>query len=71
MSAGFDAHILDILANLNLMDEDYFWIAQQVTQVAKDLGHNRVVSALEGGYSLDALRNATRYHVLGLANAIV
>jgi len=55
ISAGFDAHAEDPLAQLALGDNDFVWITQQLMSVADDYADGRIVSMLEGGYSLPAL----------------
>jgi acetoin utilization deacetylase AcuC-like enzyme len=67
ISAGFDAHRLDPLANLNLVDDDYAWITQRLVEIADRHAQGRVVSSLEGGYSLTALRESVAAHVAALA----
>eukprot|EP01052_Picozoa_sp_SAG31_P025735 SAG31_NODE_2276_length_6028_cov_44.362287_3_plen_108_part_00 len=49
ISAGFDAHAADPLAGLELTDEDYEWVTEQLLAVATDVAKGRVVSVLEGG----------------------
>lgn len=66
ISAGFDAHISDPLAQLQLLDQDYYWITEQLLAVAAKTASGRVVSALEGGYDLNALASATAAHVRAL-----
>jgi acetoin utilization deacetylase AcuC-like enzyme len=66
ISAGFDAHRLDPLANLDLETGDYAWVTDQLVALAQRHCGGRVVSALEGGYSLTALRESTRAHCLSL-----
>ena len=66
ISAGFDAHRLDPLANLNLDTDDYAWITQRLVELAARHAGGRIVSSLEGGYSLTALREATAAHVAAL-----
>jgi len=66
ISAGFDAHYLDPLANLNLGTEDYDWITRELVDIALRHAEGRVVSSLEGGYSLTALRQSTVAHVAAL-----
>lgn len=66
ISAGFDAHTLDPLAGLNFTDEDYRWITEELMQVAEECCEGRVVSILEGGYSLEGLASATAAHVKAL-----
>ena len=58
VSAGFDAHRLDPLADLNLDDTDYAWLGTEITAAADRLCEGRMVSVLEGGYSLSALARA-------------
>jgi acetoin utilization deacetylase AcuC-like enzyme len=61
ISAGFDAHREDPLANLDFLEADYAWVTQQMVGVAKRHGKGRIVSTLEGGYALSALgRRAPR-----------
>lgn len=69
LSAGFDAHYLDPLAQLQLMDEDFAWVSHQMTRIASDVCGGRLVSALEGGYDLMALENSVGAHVQALMQA--
>ena len=62
VSAGFDAHRLDPLANLNLGAEDYAWVTRGLVAIADKHARGRVVSMLEGGYSLTALRESVTAH---------
>ena len=55
ISAGFDAHLRDPLANLNLVEADYAWVTQKLMQIADASANGRVVSLLEGGYDLQGL----------------
>jgi acetoin utilization deacetylase AcuC-like enzyme len=66
ISAGFDAHRLDPLADLNLDADDYAWVTCELVEIAKKYARGRVVSSLEGGYSLTALRESTAAHVTAL-----
>lgn len=66
ISAGFDAHRLDPLADLNLQADDYFWLGQQLAAIAKQFSEGRIISMLEGGYSLTALRECSVAHLRGL-----
>ena len=66
VSAGFDAHAGDPLADLLLEDEDYAWLTERIVAVAESSAEGRVISVLEGGYNLDALRGATVAHLLAL-----
>ncbi|MGB0505548.1 MAG: histone deacetylase family protein [Pikeienuella sp.] len=63
ISAGFDAHADDPLANLNLVEDDFAWITQELCDLANKHCDGRVVSTLEGGYSLSALSDSTAAHV--------
>ena len=65
ISAGFDAHRADPLAELRLETEDFAWITAQLVGVAG----GRVVSVLEGGYDLEALAAASAVHVRALMGA--
>jgi acetoin utilization deacetylase AcuC-like enzyme len=67
ISAGFDAHQRDPLAQLELQDADYRWITEDICELATDSCQGRVASILEGGYDLQALASAGRAHVKGLA----
>lgn len=66
ISAGFDAHRADPLAQLQLTDDDYHWVTEQLLAVARKTAQGRVVSALEGGYALSALASASAAHVRAL-----
>ncbi|HKT28500.1 histone deacetylase family protein [Dyella sp.] len=63
ISAGFDAHQRDPLANLHLQTEDYAWITQQLVDLARAHAGGRLVSTLEGGYDLQALAASVSAHV--------
>ncbi len=63
VSAGFDAHRLDPLAQIEAGTEDFGWLTGQLCAVADRHAGGRVVSMLEGGYSLQALREASVAHV--------
>ena len=69
VSAGFDGHADDPLAQLRLTEDDYRWITRELLAIAKERCNGRVVSALEGGYDLGALARSTEAHVLELMNA--
>jgi acetoin utilization deacetylase AcuC-like enzyme len=66
ISAGFDAHTLDPLADINLHAADYAWITRELVEIAERYAAGRIVSSLEGGYSLTALRQSTAAHVAAL-----
>ncbi len=63
ISAGFDAHQRDPLANLNLVEADFAWATQKIMEVAQASANGRVVSMLEGGYDLEGLSNSAAAHV--------
>jgi acetoin utilization deacetylase AcuC-like enzyme len=63
ISAGFDAHRNDPLANLNLDAEDFAWVTRRLMEVADASARGRIVSVLEGGYDLDGLRRSVAAHV--------
>lgn len=69
VSAGFDAHAHDPLANLQLQDEDFVWITQQIMDLADKHADGRIVSMLEGGYDLPALGRCGAAHIKELMNA--
>ena len=62
-SAGFDAHIDDPLAQLRLNSEDFYQLTKRTLEFSKSFCHGNVVSILEGGYDLQALRDSTKRHV--------
>ncbi len=67
VSAGFDAHRDDDMAMLQLVEADYAWVTRQIKAVAAAHSHGRIVSTLEGGYSLHALGRCVATHVKALA----
>jgi len=69
ISAGFDAHAADPLANLNLATEDFGWATERLAEVAEKTCNGRLVSTLEGGYDLDALAESAAAHVRALMAA--
>jgi acetoin utilization deacetylase AcuC-like enzyme len=66
VSAGFDAHRDDPLANLELVEADYHWITVQLLALADRHAGGRLVSTLEGGYHLEALGASAAAHVQAL-----
>jgi acetoin utilization deacetylase AcuC-like enzyme len=66
-SAGFDAHAEDDMAMLRFTDGDYAWVTEQVKAVAERHAGGRIVSVLEGGYSLSALGRSVAQHLRVLA----
>ena len=69
ISAGFDAHRSDPLAQLLLDEADYTWITEQLLEIARQHAGGRVVSTLEGGYDLRALGASAAAHVRALMSA--
>lgn len=67
ISAGFDAHRKDPLAQINLEEEDFAWVTEEICAIAKKCCAGRVVATLEGGYDLDALAASVVAHVGVLA----
>ncbi|MEO5765687.1 MAG: histone deacetylase family protein [Casimicrobiaceae bacterium] len=63
ISAGFDAHREDPLANLEFVEADYAWVTRELVAVARRHAQGRVVSSLEGGYGLSALGRSVAEHV--------
>ncbi len=66
ISAGFDAHMRDPLANLNLLEADFDWATRKLMEIADLSAGGRVVSVLEGGYDLEGLANSAAAHVAAL-----
>jgi acetoin utilization deacetylase AcuC-like enzyme len=66
-SAGFDAHAEDDMAMLRFSDADYAWVTAQVKEIADRHADGRIVSVLEGGYSLSALGRSVVQHLRVLA----
>jgi acetoin utilization deacetylase AcuC-like enzyme len=66
ISAGFDAHTRDPLANLNLLEADYTWVTQKLMEIADQSANGRIVSLLEGGYDLQGLSRSVAAHVTAL-----
>lgn len=66
VSAGFDGHAADPLAQLRLDDDDYRWVSEWIIGLAEQHAEGRIVSTLEGGYSLADLARAATLHVRSL-----
>src|SRR6266540_6259293 len=66
ISAGFDAHMRDPLANLQLVEEDFGWVTRKLMEIAEASAQGRIVSVLEGGYDLEGLANSAATHVTAL-----
>ncbi len=69
ISAGFDAHRDDPLAELNWDTDDFAWLAQEICAIAATICQGRVVSVLEGGYDLTALAASAKAHIEQLCEA--
>jgi acetoin utilization deacetylase AcuC-like enzyme len=69
ISAGFDAHTRDPLANLNLIEGDYAWVTKKLMEIADANANGRIVSMLEGGYDLQGLARSSAAHVAALMGA--
>ena len=70
ISAGFDAHKRDPLANINLESEDFFKITKNIIDISKTHSKGRVISFLEGGYDLQALSESIIEHLKALKTHI-
>ena len=68
VSAGFDAHQADPLANINLVDDDFAWVTALIVDAAMQYSDGRVLSTLEGGYDLNALVSSAAAHLACLAD---
>ena len=66
LSAGFDAHKDDPLAQINLESKDYYTLTKRIMALAKELCNKKIVSILEGGYDLNALKESVGYHIKSL-----
>tara|TARA_Y100001947_G_scaffold157971_1_gene169677 strand:- start:1472 stop:2395 length:924 start_codon:yes stop_codon:yes gene_type:complete len=69
ISAGFDAHEADPLAELNWSTEDFSWLTERLCKIAEECCEGRLVSTLEGGYDLEALADSVKVHVKKLCEA--
>jgi len=68
ISAGFDGHWQDEIADLLLVEADYTWLTQQLKTVATTWSKGRIVSVLEGGYELHALGRSVMAHIKVLSD---
>jgi acetoin utilization deacetylase AcuC-like enzyme len=68
ISAGFDAHYEDDMGSFGLLEADYAWVTGELKKVAKRHSNGRIVSILEGGYSLSALGRSVAAHIKVLAD---
>jgi acetoin utilization deacetylase AcuC-like enzyme len=67
ISAGFDAHLEDDMAMLRLKEADYAWVTAEIKDIAERYANGRIVSALEGGYALNALGRSAVAHIKTLS----
>lgn len=63
ISAGFDGHRLDPMAELNLDTEDFRWLTEMIVALAHEHSNDRIISTLEGGYHLRALAESVNAHL--------
>jgi len=68
VSAGFDAHARDPLANLRFTEADFGWATRKLMELADKRSQGRLVSVLEGGYDLQGLAESVTEHVSALMN---
>ena len=69
ISAGFDAHRRDPLGGLDLLEDDFQWATESLTEVARRHANGRIVSMLEGGYDLRGLALSAAAHIRALMRA--
>lgn len=68
VSAGFDAHVDDDMSDVNLTTEGFSWVMEQIVQIAEKHAGGRLISVLEGGYSLERLPELAKNHISILLN---
>ncbi|MDC0205563.1 histone deacetylase family protein [Pelagibacteraceae bacterium] len=66
LSAGFDAHKDDPLAQINLESKDYYTLTKRIMALSEELCGEKIVSILEGGYDLNALKESVGFHIKSL-----
>lgn len=66
ISAGFDAHHRDPLAQINLVGDDFDWATGRLMEIAGKYSGNRLISLLEGGYDLEGLAESAGLHICRL-----
>lgn len=66
ISAGFDGHEMDPLADMRLTTDDFFWVTEEIKKIAETHCNGRLVSCLEGGYNLNVLGESVASHVSAL-----
>ncbi len=67
VSAGFDAHTFDPMGDLDLIEDDFYWLTQMTMSLAKTYTKGRIISMLEGGYSLEGLGLSAHEHLRALS----
>ncbi len=67
LSAGFDAHTNDPMGELDLLDEDFYWLTKLSMGIANTYAKGRLVSMMEGGYNLEALAMSAHQHIQALS----
>jgi acetoin utilization deacetylase AcuC-like enzyme len=67
VSAGFDAHTFDPMGDLDLIEDDFYWLTQMTMSLAKTYSKGRIISMLEGGYSLEGLGLSAHEHLRALS----
>ena len=67
ISAGFDAHMEDNMAGLNLLESDFAWVTTKIREIADQYASGKIVSVLEGGYALPALGRSVAAHIEALS----
>ena len=70
LSAGFDAHKDDPLAQINLESKDFYTLTKRIMTLAENLCEGKIVSVLEGGYDLKALKESVSYHIQSLTEKL-
>ncbi len=68
ISAGFDMHIEDPLTNIKLRSKDFYSLTKMIVDAANELCDGRIVSSLEGGYHVSALKECVKHHIEALNN---
>lgn len=67
VSAGFDAHTLDPMGDIDLIEDDFYWLTQMTMSLAESYSQGRIVSMLEGGYNLEGLGLSAHEHLRALS----
>lgn len=67
LSAGFDAHLLDPVGQMEVTTEGFYGITEKLKKVADECCQGRIISVLEGGYHLNALADSVKVHIKGLS----